>query len=101
MHVQTTLQMNVQRPREREIAVLASSERRRTAARIAALTRCRPGDPELPELRRRLDALRVADIAAWAASAGADLPGPAEVAAAVIQVGTAAREMGQSDDAAA
>lgn len=81
--------------------MLASSERRRTAARIAALTRCRPGDPELPELRRRLDALRVADIAKWAAAAAVGLPGTAEVAAAAVQVAQAGRELGQPDDAAA
>ena len=59
----------------------ASSERRQVAARIAIITRHHgPDDPGLSALRRQLDALRVAEIAQWAAAASADLPSTAEVA---------------------
>lgn len=82
--------------------MLASRERRQIAARIGALTRCRPDDPELPELRRRLDAQRVADIARWAEAARSGLQaGTAEVGNAAIQVAQADREMGHAGDAAA
>ncbi len=58
-----------------------SAERRQVAARIGILTRHRgPADPEVLALRRRLDELRIAEIAAWAAGAAAAPPDPAEVA---------------------
>jgi len=81
--------------------MLASVERRQIASKIANISRHRPGDPELPELRRRLDAVRVSDIAAWAEAAGADLPGTAEVGAAVVLASRAGRGMGHAGDAAA
>lgn len=81
--------------------MLASAERRRVAARIANISRHRPGDPELPELRRRLDVLRVADIAAWAAAASVELPGTAEVATAALVAVRAGRVRNQAGDTAA
>jgi uncharacterized protein involved in exopolysaccharide biosynthesis len=63
--------------------VQASQARRQVASRIALMVRHHgPDAPGLPALRRQLDALRVAEIAEWAAAAQADLPGTAEVARA-------------------
>jgi hypothetical protein len=74
--------------------MLASSERRRVAARIAIVSRHRgPDHPEVADLRRQLDALRVKDVAAWAAAAAAGTLDSAEVASAATLAARAGRDM--------
>ena len=59
----------------------ASPERRQVAARIALMVRHHgPDAPGLPALRRQLDALRVAEVAQWAATAQTTLPDARTVA---------------------
>jgi hypothetical protein len=51
-----------------------TSTRRILAAKVSNIHKKDPADPRLPELRRTLDALHVAEIAEWAQQAARRLP---------------------------
>jgi hypothetical protein len=51
-----------------------TSIRRILASRVSNIHKKDPNDPRLPELRRQLDALHVAEIAEWASQAAHRLP---------------------------